>query len=289
MRFSTSLFIFAAAASLSGAPPVKVLIVDGQNNHNWQATTPVLKKLLEETGLFQADVLTSPPHGADMTAFKPEFSKYQLVVSNYNGDPWTPEVKAAFEKFVQDGGGFVSYHAADNSFPEWSAYNEMIGIGGWANRDEHAGPFWYFRDGKMVSDDTPGKAGNHGARKPFQITDRDLKHPITKGLPTVWMHDADELYSKLRGPGDKIHVLGTAFSPPDNKGTGHDEAMLMALNYGKGRIFHTTLGHDVPAMSCVGFIVTLQRGAEWAATGKVTQKVPADFPSAEKIATRPMQ
>jgi uncharacterized protein len=289
MRWTRWLTMLVAVTPLLAAEPIKVLIIDGQNNHNWQATTPVLKRVLEETGMFQAEVLTSPPKGADMSGFKPEFSKYKLVVSNYNGDPWTPEVKAAFEKFVQGGGGFVSYHAADNSFPEWSSYNEMIGIGGWGNRDEHAGPFWYFRDGKMVSDDTPGKAGNHGARKPFQVRDRDMKHPITKGLPPVWMHEGDELYSKLRGPGDKIHVLGTAFSDPDNKGTGHDEAMLMVLNYGNGRIFHTTLGHDPAAMSCVGFIVTLQRGAEWAATGKVTQKVPADFPGPDKVSTRSVQ
>jgi hypothetical protein len=268
------------------APPIPVLIVDGQNNHKWQETTPVLKKLLEETGMFQVDVATSPAKGGDMASFKPEFAKYKLVVSNYNGDSWSAETKAAFEKFVQEGGGFVSYHAADNAFPEWANFNSMIGIGGWGNRDEHAGPFWYFRDGKMVSDETPGKAGNHGARKPFQVTDRDLKHPITKGLPPVWMHEADELYSKLRGPGEKIHLLGTAFSDPDNKGTGHDEAMLMTLNYGKGRIFHTTLGHDTVAMGCVGFIVTYQRGAEWAATGKVTQKVPADFPGPDKVSTR---
>ena len=268
------------------APPIPVLIVDGQNNHKWQETTPVLKKLLEETGMFQVDVATSPAKGGDMASFKPEFAKYKLVVSNYNGDSWSAETKAAFEKFVQEGGGFVSYHAADNAFPEWASFNSMIGIGGWGNRDEHAGPFWYFRDGKMVSDETPGKAGNHGARKPFQVTDRDLKHPITKGLPPVWMHEADELYSKLRGPGEKIHLLGTAFSDPDNKGTGHDEAMLMTLNYGKGRIFHTTLGHDTVAMGCVGFIVTYQRGAEWAATGKVTQKVPADFPGPDKVSTR---
>jgi type 1 glutamine amidotransferase len=281
-----ALFVFAAATGLA-ASPIKVLIIDGQNNHKWQETTPVLKKLLEETGMFQAEVLTSPPQGVGMSGFKPEFSNYKVIVSNYNGDPWSDETKAALDAFMKAGGGFVSYHAADNSFPEWPAYNEMIGIGGWGNRDEHAGPFWYFNDGKMVSDTTPGKAGNHGARKPFQVTVRDAKHPIMKGLPPVWMHEADELYSKLRGPGDHITLLGTAFSDPDNKGTGHDEAMLMALSYGKGRIFHTTLGHDVVAMQCVGFITTLQRGTEWAATGKVTQKVPADFPTADKVSIRP--
>jgi type 1 glutamine amidotransferase len=66
-------------------------------------------------------------------------------------------------------------------------------------------------------------------------------------------------------------VLATAHSDPKNKGTGHDEPVLMALRYGKGRVFHTTLGHDVAALSCVGFITTFQRGTEWAATGKVTQ------------------
>jgi type 1 glutamine amidotransferase len=62
--------------------------------------------------------------------------------------------------------------------------------------------------------------------------------------------------------------------------------MLMAINYGQGRIFHSTLGHFDYSMECVGFITTLQRGAEWAATGEVFQEVPADFPSKEKTSSR---
>lgn len=274
------------ALPLAAAPKYKVLIVDGQNNHKWQETTPVLKRLLEETGLFTVEVATSPAKGADMSTFKPNFSAYRVVVSNYNGDPWSAETKAAFEKFVRNGGGFVSYHAADNAFPEWPAYNEMIALGGWADRNEKSGPYAKYRDGKLALDSKPGPGGHHGTRHPFQIIDRDLAHPITKGLPEKWMHNIDELYDSLRGPAKNIHLLATAFSDPSTKGTGDHEPMLFTIPYGKGRIFHTTLGHDVEAMRCVGFIVTLQRGTEWTASGKVTQKVPPDFPTPTEVKLR---
>src|SRR5947208_14156864 len=91
------------------AAPIRALIIDGQNNHDWSHTTPVLKKILEDTGLFQVDVLTTPPKGGDFSVFKPEFSKYQVVISNYNefptGNKWPDDVKTAFEKYVRDGCG----------------------------------------------------------------------------------------------------------------------------------------------------------------------------------------
>ena len=81
-------------------------------------------------------------------------------------------------------------------------------------------------------------------------------------------------------------VLATARSDPANKGTGHDEPILMTISFGNGRVFHTTLGNDVEALRCVGFITTFQRGTEWAATGRVTVKVPPDFPAADKVSVR---
>jgi type 1 glutamine amidotransferase len=271
-------------------PTIRVMLLDGQQSrsHPWEPTSPVIIKFLKETGLFQVDEVTSPPMGGDFSNFKPDFSQYQVIVMNYDTDDnqWPEELKTAFEQYVSNGGGLVVFHGADNSFPGWEAYNLMIGIGGWRNRNENAGPYWYYKDGELVSDTSPGNAGSHGARLPFQIVNRITDHPITKGLPPVWMHAADELYATLRGPGKNMTILSTAYSDPNNRGTGRDEPILMVLTYGKGRIFHTVLGHDLAAMSCVGFITTFQRGTEWAATGNVTQKVPADFPTADTVSIR---
>ena len=213
-----------------------------------------------------------------------------MVVWNYDiapDDRWPESLKASFEKIrAQRRRLRRGPRSPDNAFPQWKAFNLMIGVGGWRGRDEKSGAHFYMQDGKMVPDRAPGPAGMHGARLPFKVVDRVSDHPITAGLPKEWMHVGDELYSNLRGPGENMTILATAYSDPANKGTGHDEPMLMVLSYGKGRIFHTTMGHDLAALNCVGFITTFQRGTEWAATGKVTQKVPADFPTADKTSTR---
>ncbi len=274
-------------ASAWAEPPYKALIIDGQNNHNWKATTPVLKQILEDSKLFTVDVVTTP---ADLTEFKPKFSDYKVVVSNYNnvkGEEWPEETKKALIEFVKNGGGFVSVHAADNSFPKWPEYNEMIGLGGWGGRNEKSGPYIRIKDGKVVEDDTTkGTGGSHGSQHAFLVETLDKEHPITKGLPDKWLHVADELYDRLRGPAKNLKVLAYAHADPKQGGSGENEPILFTVAYGKGRVFHTVLGHDVPQMHCVGFIVTLQRGAEWAATGEVTQKLPDDFPTADKTSSR---
>ncbi len=135
--------LLMAADSLHAADKLKAIIIDGQNNHDWKACTPVLKWILEDCGRFAVDVSTTPParSSADAwTQWRPAFDQYSVVVMNYNGDRWPDEVRAAFVKYMRDGGGLVIVHAADNSFPDWPEYNEMIGVGGWGGATRSQAP-----------------------------------------------------------------------------------------------------------------------------------------------------
>ena len=282
---------FFLIPSISHTASIPAVIIDGRNNHEWRATTPLLNRDLAQTGLFTVDVITAPSKNEEMNEFHPNFSKYRVVVLNYtdlgNGGEWPDETKSAFVKYVASGGGVVVFHAASSAFPDWKEYNQITGLGGWGGRDENAGPYIYFKNGKELRDDSPGLAGHDGTRHPFEVIIRDPTQPITKGLPHQWMHAKDELYDHLRGPAQNVTVLATAYSDPATGGSGRDEPVLFIVRYGSGRVFCTTLGHDPEAMNGVGFIVTLQRGAEWAATGSVTLPVPKDFPTADSVQIHP--
>lgn len=269
------IFCLTCSLLLADEPVISVLLIDGQNNHNWIETTPLIEQTLEGTGRFSVDVVTAPGADADISSFDPTFANYDVVVSNYNGQAWSEKTQEAFQQYVAAGGGFVSVHAADNSFPDWTAYNRMIGLGGWGGRDERSGPYVRWKEdlNRFTRDSAPGRGGSHGKREPFLVIVRDSEHPITRGLPGDFMQAADELYGQLRGPAQNMHVLATGFSNPATGGTGEHEPLLMTIQFGEGRVFHTTLGHDKEAMQGVAFQVTLQRGTEWAAKGDVTAPV----------------
>lgn len=272
---------------------IKVLIVTGQSNHNWEVSHLAIKQIFENSGLFTVNVALSPETGKIMSNFNPDFASYQLVVLDYNGDRWPEETERSFLDFVEKGGGVIIYHAANNAFRDWKEYNRIIGFGGWEDRNETAGPYIYMRDGRLVYDkESPGCAGSHGFQHEFVLNCSNPEHPVTKGLPVAWCHAQDELYDRMRGPGIVKDVLFWGYSDPATKGSGRDEMAIFTVDYGKARIFHTTLGHagntldDNIAMQCTGFQVTLLRGAEWAATGNVTQPVPDDFPTETTISLR---
>lgn len=262
-------------------PKPRALIVDGRNNHDWKAATPLLRRILEPA--FDVSVATAPAGKGPVEGFTPAFAAHHVAVLNYsdfgNGGTWPAVTRTAFERFVHNGGGVVVFHAASSAFAEWPEFNRIIGLGGWGDRDERSGPMVRYRNGRMVRDTKPGKAGHHGSRHEFLVTARDTSHPIMAGLPPVWRHTSDELYDSLRGPAEHLHVLATAWSDPAISGTDEHEPVLFTVRYGKGRIFHTTLGHDAVAIDCTGFALTLARGTEWAATGKATIQPPHRFPT----------
>jgi type 1 glutamine amidotransferase len=285
--------LVAGICPASAKKPVKTLIVTGQNNHNWQVSSAVIERILENSGLFTVDVAVSPERGGDMESFRPAFGNYRLVVLDYNGEGWSSRTNAEFLDYVQSGGGLVIYHATDNSFPDWREFNEITALGGWEGRNEKDGPYLYVEDGKIVADNSPGPGGSHGRQHEYPIDAFETDHPVTMGLPARWRHVADELYDRMRGPGNIGALLYTAQSSEETGGSGRREPLIFTVDYGRARIFHTMLGHagptadDSPAMQCTGFQVTLLRGCEWAATGRVRQPVPADFPTAETVSLRP--
>ncbi len=308
-----SFFAHSQEISSKSNKKIKALIIDGQNNHDqWPKITFMLKKYMEDTGMFKVDVKRTaytwkgeaflsdfllkgirntvatkkPKSDPD---YKPRFNKYDVIICNFgwNAANWPAKTQKSLEKYINDGGGLVVFHAADNSFPKWTAYNQMIGLGGWGDRTEKDGPYVYYNDNdELIRDITPGNGGAHGPQHEYQIQIRNTDHPITKGMPSKWLHTKDELYERLRGPAENMEILATTYAAKEFKGSERHEPALMALNYGKGRIFHNIMGHADYSVQCVGFITTMLRGAEWVATGKVTFPIPEDFPTSEKSSSR---
>jgi len=273
-------------SEIAGQQKIKTMIVTGQDgSHWWQGGSEAIKMILENSNLFTVDIHITPDWNEDISGFNPDFKKYDLVVINYGGTTWAEKTRTKFEKYVADGGGVVVVHSSVVGMDDWKGYNEMIGLGAWNGRNEKDGPYVYWQNDQSIYDYSPGWAGYHGLQHPSTIINRNPEHPILKGLPEEWLHFKDEIYARLRGPARNMEILATTYEDAGGEQGARHEPMLWTVKYGKGNIFVTLLGHagNDPelryAMECTGFQVTLLRGAEWAATGKVTQEVPKDFPN----------
>ncbi|BDC48513.1 hypothetical protein F183_A08290 [Bryobacterales bacterium F-183] len=273
MRLSC-LAVFAAVVCTAQAP-LPVLIIDGVNNHDWEAGTRYIRNVLEGTGHFRVDVCTYP------APLPPDLSKYAAIVNNFNGGHtvegtrWPKQAEAALVQYVRNGGGLVIFHAANNAFLEWREYNDMIGLG-W--REPSFGAGLAVGSGGAVTK-IPKGAGlkpGHGPRQDFRVFVREPRHPITNGLPQYWLHPHEQLTHGQHGPAEGLDVLTYAYSEVSRQG----EPMDWVRNYGKGRVYTTMLGHTWknepnPNLEDLHFQALLARGVEWAATGKVT--LPADL------------
>ena len=264
------------ATALSGADDIqnyyfkedtiRVLILSGRNNHDWRTSTPFMERVLNDTGRFDVR-LEEEPNGINADTLAP----FDVLVDDYCGPRWPEVTEKAIEAFVRSGKGLVIVHAANYPFvglvvlganqtrttitePVWEEWKRMVG------------PFWVDKDGVRTS---------HGARYSFKLKWTDPEHPILKGLDEDY-YATDEFYTKFGyQPGVKVNVIATAYDDPKYRGTGKEEPVLMTLQYGQGRVFHTVLGHDITALLEPAFVVPFVRGTEWAATGKVTLPTPA--------------
>ncbi|MBQ8423543.1 MAG: ThuA domain-containing protein [Coprobacter sp.] len=288
-----SLILCGAVLTTWAQKSIDVLYLTGHTDryHSWQVLSEYQIALLNEAEIFTVEKVVLPDSVADIPV---KFSDYDVVILNVNEVKWHPRLKKSFERYMRKGGGLVIVHEADNAFPEWKEFNKMVALGGWGNRAEQAGPFYYWTDAGYVTDYTsPGTAGKHGRRVPFVINVRDTLHPIVKGLPDKWLHVDDELYGDLRGPARNIHVLATAYSETKSGGTGKEEPVLFTVKYGKGRVFHCVFGHTKKgfdkSLRNIGYQIVFVRGTEWAATGNVTLPLPQCELSTDKPTLRSLE
>ncbi len=253
---------FLLVRPVSAQEPIEVLIVSGANNHDWRWTTPSLQSMLTESGKFNVTITYDPAKDlADAKAL----SSYATVLLDYNGPRWGQAAEQTFLKAVNAGLGVSVIHAANNAFPGWTEYEQLVGH------------LWR-------------KGTGHGRFHEFGLRVLDYSHPITATMPDFVDHP-DELYHRLvRVEGPARDVIGVSHSSKESGGTGVDEPMIIVGTYGKGRMFHTPLAHvwerqehtkvshaDPQLRSLI------VRGTEWAATGKVTDglKQPNTLSAAE--------
>ena len=239
---------------------INVLILSGRNNHNWQQTTPVIQNILEGSSRFNVTVTNNPE---DLNPS--ELNQYDVILSNWNtwpdvtGERWNPDLEKAFLNFIGGGKGFVVVHAGSSTLQDWPEFQQIAG-GTW---------------GKDIT--------GHGPIHTFKVDIDDKNHPVLKGLKEFYIKD--ELWNRTKFQ-DDIHIVCSAYSSPEKKGTGKNEPVVITTKYGKGRGFYSVLGHNKATMQNTAWKTLLLRGTEWAATGKVTIPVQEPWPENSEIAER---
>jgi type 1 glutamine amidotransferase len=284
----------APLTAMAAAPPakIKLLIIEGVSNHDWQHRLALVREILARDGSFEVTVSTTPSAPGDpaWATWRPDFSKYDVVLSGYNNlggkAQWPKEVQQAFEKFVRGGGGFYVYHEANNSFAEWPEYNRMIGLG-WRKKDFGSAIIVRPDETLQVIPPGEGNATGHGNRSDVVVHQLG-EHPIHAGLPRAWKAADIEVYCYARGPATNLTVLAYA---ADAK-TQVQFPVEWTVQYGEGRVFVSTYGHvwadqkDPQGMKCAAFQTIMVRALKWLAKRPVDKSVPADFPTADAVSLR---
>lgn len=298
-------FAALALVALAGAgcsqpvaesPPEKlrVLIVDGFSNHDWQKTTGFIEEVLDRSGKFEVDVSTSPASvdAEGWDEWNPRFSDYAVVIQNSNNiqEPelrWPRRVEQDLEEYLRGGGGMLAYHSANNAFAHWSEYDAMIALG-WRPKEYGTALQMDAEGGIRPVPPGQGEGTSHGPRQDTVVI-RKGEHPVNRGMPQRWLTPDIEVYTHARGPAENVTVL--------SYGRHHASDTYWPLEwtvqYGQGRVYASSFGHiwrnddGIPdRVLCAGFQTSLIRATEWLATGDTTYAVPDDFPSEDQVRLR---
>jgi len=290
---AVTMLFSAVAQAVEPAGKIKLLIIEGVSNHDWQHRLALVKEILARDGSFDVDVSVTPQIADDPAwqAWRPDFSKYDVVLSGYNNlggkARWPEAVQKAFFNFVTNGGGFYCYHEANNSFAEWPEYNRIIGLG-WRNKG--FGSAIVVTTNETIQFIPPGEGANtgHGAR--LDVTVHQFgEHPIHRGLPRSWMAADIEIYHYARGPAEQLNVLAYAKEPQSQL----QFPIEWTVQYGRGRVFVSTYGHvwknqtEPKGMKCAAFQTIMVRALKWLAGREPGDACPPDFPAPDKISLRP--
>ncbi|MDB5048193.1 MAG: Trehalose utilization [Fibrobacteres bacterium] len=280
---------------------IKALIVDGIANHDWKRMTLYHSAILKASGIFDVAVSTTPPDQSGpqaWAAWNPQFSENDVVILHCNSgytvndsaNPWPDSIKARLEAFVASGGGLVNTHATFPGFSGWPAFDEMRGLM-WKATQPAGSSYRLDSLDALVADPATLDSGSIENAAPGNPGERmgiaNPDHPLNRGLPAQWLLPPSELLYHLKGSPQGVTVLEYSVNPF----TGSREPQQWVKQFGKGRVFTSTVGHLYPgtantAYRCAGYQTTFSRGAEWAASGTVTLPVPGDFPGKDSISLR---
>ena len=285
----------SSGVSRKSEKKIRVLIVDGFSNHDWQQTTALIRSVFGTSGMFDVSVSTAPGKASDpgWNSWRPNFSDYDVVIQNCNdingGPSWPEPVKRDFENFAREGGGVYIFHSAENAFVGWKEYERMVGLC-W-RRSDYGTAVRLNEDGTLVQIPAgDGSDTGHGPRGDVLVT-RIGDDPIHAGMPRAWLSPDMEVYYYARGPAENLQVL--AYGRDTRPGQGLLWPVEWTVGYGKGRVYVSTYGHvwrgDVqpPSMRCAAVQTILPRAVQWLAKRPVTIPVPPDFPGTNAVSIRP--
>lgn len=228
-------FISSVDAGEGKTPVIRLLIIDDETTgyYRWAGTAPLLKKSLNGSKQIEAVIVEDAEVLATDILF--DYDVLLLHFKNYKPLKRDAKAKENLAKHVREGGGLFVYHFACGAFEDWPEFEKI------------AGRIW---DPKLRAHDPYGK---------FDVHFIDKEHPIVKGLGNF--ETQDELYTCLKHSEVPIRILAEAKSKVDGK----CYPMAFVLEYGKGRVFHTTLGHDGPSVDSAGFSDMMHNAVRWLA------------------------